>query len=547
MIDRLTLMVANHCDPPEVTVTEEDYDHAVRQEQAVAEYQAVHRQLMGLSVREYLNLRPIVDRYRMIRSNPVPPPLREITEPVIREFTPSPSPSWTGPTREKLQSLLGSDEVGTLETALRFDERELARARQQLPCPHCQEPVVIMNGTLCKSEHLDTAELTTRISQLTTRLSQVRELTTQLTHYDQYLRAKEKWESSEEIARINHQTEQDRRIRQYHEDLAHNERYEAAHRERHELTSLLAKYRWLPTHDYDRIAGLAERYREEIPTPPLRSSATIRSLLQRSQAYRQYQDEGIRYQLPLDKKELISQLTRRKEERDRYYHNCHLLDRYRDALATYQAQYDRLTEKLVPVDDHEVPGWEEEIATITHHLQLNDRIKLYHQYYADAQDLITRAEVQAGEVAAYQGLYREAQIAQYEFIEEKVGLINQTLRHVCNLLFKDGLSADLTMFTMTKNKEERPKIGLHITHRMLSFDDYRSLSGGECDRLSLAITLALNACASSPFLFLDECGQSLDRVNQDLFIRALRERTPCTIVVVMHEGPEELFDHIIEM
>lgn len=581
-IDYLTTLVSHHCDPPpQPEVTESDYEDALAQEQAYREYQSVKDSFLGLSIkdherdpickiRQYLQLRPIVERYRYLQSQPVPPPLRLITPPVRIEYSEIPFPH-----RDKLRDINVlratlseyDDDYEAIAGKLRMAEQDLILARQLQPCPHCEKPLLIMKGTICAGDHRDTNELVTRIADLTSRLSRrdyYRKIQNEIATQERLHQEAEKWKSSQEIARLNHEAAYQAADRKYRDDCAFNERYQAAHNDQSELQSLLTKYRWLPTHDYDRIAGLAIRYQDGIPSLPSISSSTIRTRLIHQEKYRHYcvvagssiLAPNVSPTIPNvarvtgneTKGELINRLTHMKEQREIYRRNLQNQTTYENNLSAYENQHRQLSSQIVPVDDSIIPSLEEEIASISHQLQINDRIKLYHQYHAEATLLLQAAHTQSTEVINHQGLHHEAEIAEYEFIAEKVGFMNQTLQQVCNMLFSDGLTCAIKMFHVNKsNRQEKAKICLEINHRMLTFDDYRSLSGGECDRLSLAISLALNSCAGSPFLFLDECGQSLDRHNQELFIKALRERTNCTIVVVMHEGPEGSFDHVIDM
>ncbi len=55
------------------------------------------------------------------------------------------------------------------------------------------------------------------------------------------------------------------------------------------------------------------------------------------------------------------------------------------------------------------------------------------------------------------------------------------------------------------------------------------MSGGEGDRASLALTLALNRLSSCPLLMLDESIASLDLNMKEAAIRTIRENTNNTV------------------
>ena len=73
------------------------------------------------------------------------------------------------------------------------------------------------------------------------------------------------------------------------------------------------------------------------------------------------------------------------------------------------------------------------------------------------------------------------------------------------------------------------------------------MSGGEGDRASLALTLALNRLSSCPILMLDESLASLDLTMKEAAIRTIRENTNTTVLVIMHDGIEGIYDATISI
>ena len=88
-------------------------------------------------------------------------------------------------------------------------------------------------------------------------------------------------------------------------------------------------------------------------------------------------------------------------------------------------------------------------------------------------------------------------------------------------------------------------VGLKKLTKIDTYPD--QLSGGERDRISLAITLALAKLNSCPLLLLDECMASLDANLKEASLKCLRH-TLCgtkTIVVINHEGTEGHYDNVV--
>ncbi len=72
--------------------------------------------------------------------------------------------------------------------------------------------------------------------------------------------------------------------------------------------------------------------------------------------------------------------------------------------------------------------------------------------------------------------------------------------------------------------------------------------GGEGDRISLALMLSFQQVHQTPFVLIDESLGSLDSDNKELCMEILRQTMANkTIFVIMHEGSEGWFDHIISL
>lgn len=89
-------------------------------------------------------------------------------------------------------------------------------------------------------------------------------------------------------------------------------------------------------------------------------------------------------------------------------------------------------------------------------------------------------------------------------------------------------------------------VSLIVNHRGTTYDGAGLLSGGETDRLSFALTVALACAAHSPFVLLDECFSSLDDETQDLCFSALRKYLPGkTIINVCHSSVTGAHDDLV--
>jgi len=156
-------------------------------------------------------------------------------------------------------------------------------------------------------------------------------------------------------------------------------------------------------------------------------------------------------------------------------------------------------------------------------------------------------EVQAlsQDVEALDDLRKMSIQVECQLLESTVDAINTTMATVLETMFDDPISAKLSLFRTLKTKGRvKPQVNLSISFRGGDYDNINQLSGGEGDRISLALTIALNLISPSPILLLDECLSSLDGHYRESCIRALRLLIAQgkTILCINHEDVEGLYD-----
>lgn len=133
-----------------------------------------------------------------------------------------------------------------------------------------------------------------------------------------------------------------------------------------------------------------------------------------------------------------------------------------------------------------------------------------------------------------------------ESFEEFLSYFNVLVNDILTIVF-DNCHINLKSFKEdSKNKITKAYLDLHIYIDGHKYENWNSLSGGEKDRISLAITIALNYIKQNKFLLLDECMASLDGVNREKCLKALKKYLGNQIVVnICHETIEGYYDNII--
>ena len=131
-------------------------------------------------------------------------------------------------------------------------------------------------------------------------------------------------------------------------------------------------------------------------------------------------------------------------------------------------------------------------------------------------------------------------------LEDTVETINIIMNEMLSSFFMDPITVTLKLHKQlkTKNRKKR-EVNLKILYKGSEYDSVNQLSGGEGDRVSLALILALNNVVSSPLLLLDECMTAFDQTLREMAIQTLKTNISKNIICVDHGGVDGFYDNII--
>lgn len=153
---------------------------------------------------------------------------------------------------------------------------------------------------------------------------------------------------------------------------------------------------------------------------------------------------------------------------------------------------------------------------------------------------------------AAERLLTKANEAERISLRSAIGEINSHLSKVLKRLFTNiPISVELTVDSDMHSESKDSQIqvfGIKIFYNNSEYSSSNQLSGGEKDRLSLAITLALSEKFKSPLLFLDETLSSLDPELKSEAVSMLKEYCHNrTCVVISHDEAEGMYNHVIRI
>lgn len=133
-----------------------------------------------------------------------------------------------------------------------------------------------------------------------------------------------------------------------------------------------------------------------------------------------------------------------------------------------------------------------------------------------------------------------------ELLQTTVNTINAAMNEILEQIFETPILVTLKLYKkMKSNKRIKPSVNLVISFKGVEYDNINGLSGGEADRVSLALVIAMNKIHLSPVLLLDEAMKSINDELRAATIRALRKiLLPYkTVVCINHEDTAGNYDY----
>jgi DNA repair exonuclease SbcCD ATPase subunit len=163
-------------------------------------------------------------------------------------------------------------------------------------------------------------------------------------------------------------------------------------------------------------------------------------------------------------------------------------------------------------------------------------------YYEFVNSLIERKDT-------YKRLRAHLQEISITSFDEVIDKINEMMNDVVSKIFEDDMSITLsTKRNLKDGKSVKNEVNVKISYKGCEYEGLSSFSGGEQDRISLALTITLARFSSSRLVLLDECMASLDSEMKDRCVDAIKVYLPLSSVVnICHEVVEGTHDSLLEI
>lgn len=138
--------------------------------------------------------------------------------------------------------------------------------------------------------------------------------------------------------------------------------------------------------------------------------------------------------------------------------------------------------------------------------------------------------------------------AECSLLNSTIAVANTILEDVCTMLFDSPITVRLNLSKTTKTtKTTKSGVFLSVNYQGIDYEGVQGLSGGETDRVSLALLLALTSMNRFPLLLLDEPFSALDDASRGRCISAIRQYANKGVLCINHEDNEAAYDCAVDV
>ena len=197
--------------------------------------------------------------------------------------------------------------------------------------------------------------------------------------------------------------------------------------------------------------------------------------------------------------------------------------------------------------EHDYDTHKQELDSLTSFIQEIEDAQSSVEQEASLKTSRSNLERYYQSLTALNNLRDSAIKVEYKQLHTTVDNINIILEKVLATLFDEPIRITLSMFkTLKKGNRIKPNVNISVEYRGIEYDSVNSMSGGEGDRISLAMIMALNMVSNSQMLLLDECLSSLNSRYREAAVTAINKFNKTTIVVD-HESVEGLYATVVNV
>ena len=472
------------------------------------------------------------------------------------------------------------NELSQKQGALQAHIQHLQKGHDVLECPHCKGPVRYQQGSLVTADTGPTTRdeiLTAQQQQATINIeiTKVRKSIQDLNAAEAAARVSYDETVALEQRRINSLREKVRllELEKQRRDIANQTRVKNIQDQKDKLQNLVTTISDLPdfgitdvnsrrilsqkeiadTHSLiGRLSSIVIVGAPTVSSQHIQSYLNYQDLMQRNAAALLAYDTHFETIPPIYRNESTRNIQTYIDRLRGYWNQIKQVAEERLRLErlkmSLEEQISGIEARLQPDPSPDIERINIELTRLRESLSLSQRAHQAIQYHTQISKEREEVVNLNNNISDLQVLRQHAVETECRILQQVVDSINASIQGVCGTLFDRDINITLNLFkTLKTTKNVKPVANFAISYQGGIFDNINQMSGGEGDRASLALTLALNRLSSCPLLMLDESLASLDLNMKEAAIRTIRENTNNTVFVILHDGIEGIFDHILNM
>lgn len=179
------------------------------------------------------------------------------------------------------------------------------------------------------------------------------------------------------------------------------------------------------------------------------------------------------------------------------------------------------------------------------------KIEFYHEIIKlkkdkdDAEIILNKIKIQYQNIKF---ILDKANDAEKDTLEDIIDDLNIKLNEILGKIFdsENSIIAEISLTKDLKSGIQKHSFNIKISQNGIDYDDINSLSGGEGDRISFAITIALNRLCGSPLFMADEAlGSVPEDIKQKMLAIIDEEKQDMYPIIIDHNVNKGEFDEVL--
>lgn len=195
------------------------------------------------------------------------------------------------------------------------------------------------------------------------------------------------------------------------------------------------------------------------------------------------------------------------------------------------------TEEKLKLRELKIIKYKEDLSIYTNQIEVIKKLEVLR----DEENILIRA------LSTAETFLKKINDAEAISLENTLEIINTDLDEFVTHFFGEHFSAKLQSFKEYKDGDKKPSIEILIVQdgETVPLD---SLSGGEYDRLALALFLCFNKISKSNIILLDECLASLHSELVEDIVELIKTKLGDKLVLfTLHQANTGIFDTVIDI